>query len=62
MNHPRYRLESCILGDKIYVVGGNGSNDTIEEYDHATNTWKVVGSLSGKNVDPEASVALCLPT
>nr|XP_039254725.1 kelch-like protein 3 [Styela clava] len=62
MNLARFNLGSCILGDKIYVIGGANSNDTIEEYDHPTNTWKVVGSLSGKNVYPDTSVALCLPT
>ncbi|XP_077969734.1 kelch-like protein 38 isoform X2 [Styela clava] len=62
MNYARYNLGSCTLGDKIYAIGGVYSNNTIEEYDHLTNTWKVVGSLPGKNVYPEASVALCLPT
>ncbi|XP_077970126.1 kelch-like protein 23 [Styela clava] len=62
MNHARYSSGSCILRDKVYVIGGKYSNDTIEEYDHVTNIWKVVGSLSGKSVYPEASVALCLQT
>ncbi|XP_077969732.1 kelch-like protein 12 isoform X2 [Styela clava] len=62
MNNARQQLGSCIFRDKIYVIGGVRSSDTIEEYDHDTKKWKLVGSLSGKIVNPEASVALYLQT
>ena len=40
---------ACVLNDKIYVIGGTGTNEVsagVEVYDPATDTWEVKQSLN----------------
>jgi len=47
MNVARYEHAACVLGGKIFVVGGKDRNNkvvkTIECYDPTTNAWTIVG-------------------
>ncbi len=43
--YPRARMNAALLNNKIYVVGGSGAMDTIEEYDLVTNTSRVAATL-----------------
>ncbi|XP_077969728.1 kelch-like protein 38 isoform X1 [Styela clava] len=62
MNRARYRFSSCHFSSRIYVCGGSKSSYDIEEYDPLQNSWKVIGTTSGKQIIDEASIALCLNT
>jgi hypothetical protein len=43
MKTPRFNFASCVLGDKIYAIGGMTKDNTlsnmIEEFDVNTKTW-----------------------
>ncbi|XP_076799689.1 kelch-like protein 23 [Clavelina lepadiformis] len=45
MTEPRQGHCACVVGQKIFVVGGNKSK-TVEAYDPATNMWTVVAPLN----------------
>jgi len=42
MSNTRYGGATAVVDDKIYVFGGNYSNDTSETYDTTTNTWSAI--------------------
>nr|XP_039254024.1 kelch-like protein 12 [Styela clava] len=48
MNQARYNFSSCEFSSRIYVCGGSKSSYDIEEYDPLQNSWKVIGTTSGK--------------
>nr|XP_039269559.1 kelch-like protein 20 [Styela clava] len=58
LNNARAKFTSCVVGDKLFVVGGELSNNTIEELDPESNTWNVVDKMSGKFIQANASVPL----
>ncbi|CAA7406090.1 unnamed protein product [Spirodela intermedia] len=39
---PRKKFAAAAIGGKIYVAGGSTQTSAVEEYDPATNAWKVV--------------------
>ena len=42
---PRQEVGAAELNGKIYIVGGLPSTNRVQEYDPATNTWRIVASL-----------------
>ncbi|XP_077975359.1 kelch-like protein 28 isoform X2 [Styela clava] len=61
LNNSRYYFKACVVEGKIFAVGGNNSKNTIEEYDPAVNSWKVVETMDGKDIVRLASIALNVP-
>lgn len=48
MPTPRYAFGTCVVGNKIYAIGGwNGTQSlaTVEEYNPATDTWTQKASM-----------------
>nr|XP_039256671.1 actin-binding protein IPP-like [Styela clava] len=58
LNNPRRYVKACVIEGKIFAVGGHVSKNTIEEYDPAVNSWKVVKTMDGKDIQILASIAL----
>ncbi|XP_077968294.1 kelch-like protein 26 [Styela clava] len=58
MKNAREEFGSCVIDEKVYVIGGNGNPANIEEYDPETKEWKIIETIQGKNVTPLATVAL----
>ncbi|XP_077968278.1 kelch-like protein 25 [Styela clava] len=58
MKNARQNFSSCVIDEKVYVIGGNGNPANIEEYDPETKEWKIIETIQGKNVTPLATVAL----
>ena len=51
INSPRDAVGVCVLGDKLYAVGGyDGSmyRHDVEAYDPQTNDWSKVSYLAGQ--------------
>jgi Kelch motif len=42
---PRQEVGAAELNGKIYIIGGLPSTNRVQEYDPATNTWRIVASL-----------------
>ncbi|XP_077975303.1 kelch-like protein 24a [Styela clava] len=61
LNNSRHSFKACVLEGKILAVGGNDSKNTIEKYDPAVNSWKVVETMDGKDIKIFASIALNVP-
>nr|XP_039256653.1 kelch-like protein 8 [Styela clava] len=62
LNNPRGYFKACVVEGKIFAVGGLNSKNTIEEYDPAVNSWKVVETMGGKDIQGLASIALNVET
>ncbi|XP_077975378.1 kelch-like protein 3 [Styela clava] len=62
LNNSRTDLNACVVEGKIFAVGGLNSKNTIEEYDPAVNSWKVVETMGGKDIQGLASIALNVPS
>jgi N-acetylneuraminic acid mutarotase len=45
MLDPRQEVGAAELNGKIYVVGGLPRTNTVQEFDPATNTWRIVSPL-----------------
>lgn len=47
MPTARYGADSCVVGDKIYVIGGNGADrlNAVEIYNTKTNTWSTAAPM-----------------
>ncbi|XP_077969706.1 kelch-like protein 25 [Styela clava] len=58
MKTAREEFSSCVIDEKVYVIGGNQNSANIEEYDPETKEWKIIETIQGKNVTPLATVAL----
>nr|XP_039250647.1 kelch-like protein 12 [Styela clava] len=61
LNNSRYYFKACVIEGKIFAVGGSISKNTIEEYDPAVNSWKVVETMDGKSTENWASIAFNVP-
>nr|XP_039247557.1 kelch-like protein diablo [Styela clava] len=53
-------FNSCVIDDKVYVIGGNGNPANIEEYDPETKEWKIIETIQGKNIFSRATVAISI--
>ncbi|XP_077971006.1 uncharacterized protein LOC144425482 [Styela clava] len=60
MKNARYKFNSCVIGDKVYVIGGNRDPANIEEYDPETKEWKIIETIQGKNIISLATVAISI--
>nr|XP_039267600.1 kelch-like protein 18 [Styela clava] len=60
MKTARQRFSSCVIDDKVYVIGGNENSANIEEYDPETKKWKIIETIPGKNITPMATVAISI--
>nr|XP_039267553.1 kelch-like protein 17 [Styela clava] len=60
MKNARQWCSSCVIDDKVYVIGGNGNLANIEEYDPETKEWKIIETIQGKNIIPLATVAISI--
>nr|XP_039250674.1 kelch-like protein 12 isoform X3 [Styela clava] len=58
LGNPRRFFKVCVVEGKIFAVVGNNYNHAIEEYDPAVNSWKVVETMDGKEIEDFASIAL----
>ncbi|XP_077969614.1 kelch-like protein 38 [Styela clava] len=58
MKCARQNFSSCVIGDKVYVIGGNGNPANIEEYDPETKEWKIIETIQGKNIFSRSTVAI----
>nr|XP_039267795.1 kelch-like protein diablo [Styela clava] len=58
MKNARLYFSSCVIDEKVYVIGGNGNPANIEEYDPETKEWKITETIHGKNIFPLASFAI----
>ncbi|XP_077975301.1 kelch-like protein 3 isoform X5 [Styela clava] len=61
LGNPRRFFKVCVVEGKIFAVVGNNYNHAIEEYDPAVNSWKVVETMDGKEIEDFASIALNVP-
>nr|XP_039255392.1 kelch-like protein 17 [Styela clava] len=61
LNNSRFYFKACVVGGKIFAVGGNNSKNTIEKYDPAVNSWNVVETMDGIEIKVFASIALTVP-
>ncbi|XP_077975375.1 kelch-like protein 21 isoform X2 [Styela clava] len=62
LSNSRYSFKVCVVEGKIFAVGGGNSKNTIEVYDPAVNSWKVVETMDGKDIKNYASIALNVPS
>nr|XP_039255396.1 kelch-like protein 3 [Styela clava] len=63
LSNSKYSFKACVVEGKIFAVGGVNSKNTIEVYDPAVNSWKVVETMDGKDIqDYYASIALNVPS
>ncbi|XP_077975361.1 kelch-like protein 24a isoform X2 [Styela clava] len=62
LSNSRYSFKACVVGGNIFTLGGNNSKNTIEEYDPAVDSWKVVETMDGKDIQTRASIALNVPS
>jgi hypothetical protein len=46
LNQGRYGAATALVNEKLYVMGGNYSSDTVEVYDPVNNSWSFVSSNS----------------
>jgi len=49
MNTPRSWFAAAVVGDKVYVAGGQGNTkflDSAEVYDLQTDSWKAISSMA----------------
>ncbi|XP_077968272.1 kelch-like protein 36 [Styela clava] len=60
MKTTRAQFSSCLIDDKVYVIGGNGNPAIIEEYDPETKEWEIIETIQGKNIIPLATVAISI--
>ncbi|XP_077969442.1 kelch-like protein 38 [Styela clava] len=60
MKTARAQFSSCVIDEKVYVIGRNGNSANIEEYDPATKEWKVIETIQGKNIVTMATVAISI--
>ncbi|XP_077969340.1 kelch-like protein 25 [Styela clava] len=58
MKNARQQFNSCVIDEKIYVIGGNGNPANIEEYDPERKEWKMIDTIQGKTITPLATVAI----
>nr|XP_039247550.1 kelch-like protein 18 [Styela clava] len=58
MKTARAEFGSCVIDDKVYVIGGNENSANIEEYDPETKEWKIIETIQGKNIISLATVAI----
>nr|XP_039247556.1 kelch-like protein 12 [Styela clava] len=60
MKNARAQFSSCVIDEKVYVIGGNGNPANIEEYDPETKEWKIIETIQGKNIILLSTVAISL--
>nr|XP_039247551.1 kelch-like protein 18 [Styela clava] len=60
MKNARKEFGSCVIDEKVYVIGGNRNPANIEEYDPETKKWKIIETTPGKNITPMATVAISI--
>lgn len=59
MNYTRYRFQSIVFNNKIYVFGGISNfkyTNTVEEYDPETNTWTLKSPMSQNTSDMQTAL------
>nr|XP_039267952.1 putative F-box/kelch-repeat protein At4g39290 [Styela clava] len=56
----RQYFSSCVIDEKVYVIGGNGNSANIVEYDPETKEWKIIETIQGKSITPLATVAISM--
>ncbi|XP_077293230.1 kelch-like protein 28 isoform X3 [Arctopsyche grandis] len=46
MNCKRSESTAAVVGDRIFVIGGFGASNFVEEYDYVKNSWKKVAPMN----------------
>nr|XP_039247545.1 kelch-like protein 12 [Styela clava] len=60
MKNARQYFSSCVIDEKVYVIGGNGNPADIKEYDPEKKEWKIIETIQGKSITPLATVVISI--